>query len=90
MWMVPTSYLDYPARVYDVAAFQRLVCLAYQIRQQKIARAAVAAFMQQHPELSRHPIDNQPFEWDAKSGTISVKTVGPRPKERRFSVKVTS
>ncbi len=87
-WMVLPAYLDYPARVYDVAAFQRLVCLAYQIRQQKIGREAVAAFMQQHLELSRHPIDNQAFEWDAKSGTISVKTVGPRPAERRFRVKV--
>ena len=88
VWESLPAYLDYPARVYDIAAFQRLVCLAFQIRQQKIGPESVATFMRQHPELSTHPIGNVPFEWDAKSSRISVKTVGPRPAERRFSVSV--
>jgi hypothetical protein len=37
----PPRYEDYPARVYDIAAMQRLVCLVYQIRRQNIGRAAI-------------------------------------------------
>lgn len=36
--------------VYYVAALQRLVCLAYQIRRQSIAAKDVAMFMDPHPE----------------------------------------
>jgi hypothetical protein len=89
VWLGTSYYLEYLSRGYDVAAFQRLVCLAYEIRRQGITVERVQAFMQQHPELSRHPIDNKPFEWDAKAGIIKVKTVSQHPVKWRSSVKVT-
>jgi hypothetical protein len=80
------AYEDYPMRVYDVAALQRLVVLAYQIRRQGIAREAVPAFMKLHPEWATHPIDATPFNWDPATGTLAVVTVGKQAEGRRFSV----
>jgi hypothetical protein len=76
----------YPRRVYDVAALQRLVVLAYQLRRQGIPAAGVAAFMTQHPQWATHPVDAKPFRWEAASGTLTVLTAGVQPEGRRFSL----
>jgi hypothetical protein len=80
------KYADYSLRAYDVAAYQRLVYLVYQLKHQHIATADVAAFMQAHPEWSTNPVDDNPFRWNAETGEIAVNTLGENSKERRFSV----
>jgi hypothetical protein len=82
------SYLNYPLRVYDVAAYQRLVVLAYELRAQDVAPERVGAFMATHPEVSTHPVDLTPFAWDAATGEIRVPNrVKTRP-GRRFDIRI--
>jgi hypothetical protein len=77
---------DYPARVFDVAALQRLVFLAYQVRLRCLQSKDVATFMKQHPEWATHPIDAKPFSWDPASGELGVLPVGPNSQKARFSL----
>jgi len=81
-------YEEYPLRAYDVAAFQRLVYLAYQIRRQQIGLSEIPTFLVQHPEWSRHPVNGTPFRWNSQSQELIVDPVGPNPVGRRFSVAV--
>jgi hypothetical protein len=81
-------YDDYSLRAYDVAAYQRLVYLVFQLKRQHIAAADVAAFMTAHPEWSKHPVDGKPFPWNAVSGEIYVYTLGLHAREQRFSIVV--
>jgi len=80
------AYEPYPARAWDGAAFQRLLRLSYEIRRQRIAPAAIPAFLTQHPEWANHPADGRAFLWDEKTGTIRVQTSGPLPAGRMFAV----
>jgi hypothetical protein len=80
------QYDSYPLRVYDVAAYQRLVYLAYQLKHQHVSTADVPSFLKAHPEWSTHPVDGKPFSWNAGSGELAVNTLGEHPKEQRFSV----
>jgi hypothetical protein len=77
---------SYALRVYDIAAYQRLVCLAYQLKHQHAATADVPAFLKAHPEWSTHPVDGKPFSWNAQQSELAVNTLGEHPKEQRFSV----
>jgi hypothetical protein len=77
---------DYYRRVFDVAAYQHLAYLVFQLKRQHIATADVASFMEAHPEWSAHPVDGKPFSWNAETGELAVNTLGPHPKEQRFSV----
>lgn len=86
--IAPPDEDDYIARVFDVAAFQRLVFLAYQIRVRCIESNEVAAFMRQHPDWATHPIDARPFQWNAASGELSVLPVGKNTRKTRFSLKL--
>jgi hypothetical protein len=86
--IVPPNEDNYAARVYDVAAFQRLVFLAYQIRLRCIGSQDVAAFMQQHPAWATHPIDAKPFYWDPVNGELGVLPVGKNTQKTRFSLKL--
>jgi hypothetical protein len=83
-----TTYEDYPMRAFDVAALQRLVYLAYQLRLQRIDTSDVAAFLVQHPEWSTHPIDGKPFRWSPATGELAVNTAGRYQDARRFRVAV--
>lgn len=67
---------SFPGRVYDVAAFQRLVFLAYQLRLHHVRFADVAKFMVQHPEWSTHPVGRAPFHWDPASGRLALSPAG--------------
>ena len=82
------AYDNYPPRVWDAAALQRLVRLSYQIRRERIDAAAIPAYLKQHPEWSTHPADGRPFLWDAAKGELRVQTVAQQPQERRFSIPV--
>jgi hypothetical protein len=77
---------SYPLRVYDVAGYQRLVYLAYQLKHQHVATADVPAFLKTHPDWSTHPVDGKPFRWNAETGELAVNTLGEHPKDQRFSV----
>ena len=77
---------SYPLRVYDVAAYQRLVYLAYQLKHQHIATAEVPAFLKAHPEWSTHPVDGKLFLWNPETGELAVNTLGEHPPGQRFSV----
>ena len=81
-------YEEYPLRAYDVAAFQRLVYLTYQIRRQGIEMREIPAFLIQHPEWSTHPVNGTPFRWNPQSQELIIDPVGPNPVGRRFSVAV--
>jgi len=84
------AYEDYVMRVYDVAAFQRLVCLAYQIRRQNLGAKDIPLFMIQHPEWATHPIDAKSFNWDPATSTVAVITAGRQSLGRRFSLTLPS
>jgi hypothetical protein len=78
----------YVLRVYDVAAYQRLIYLAYQLKRQHIATPDVASYLLAHPEWSTHPVDGKPFHWNAESGELAVNTLGELSKDRRFSLRL--
>jgi hypothetical protein len=80
------SWDDFPLRVYDVAALQRLVALALQLRVQRIGTTEVASFLTQHPQWSAHPVDGQRFGWNPASGELAVRTVATHPRGQRFGV----
>lgn len=82
------GFLDYPLRAYDVAAFQRLVALCYQLRAHGVAPAEVPGFMAAHPEWSTHPVERVPFAWDAQSGEIRVIPRAKAQPGRRFGIRV--
>jgi hypothetical protein len=75
----------YSLRIYDVAAFQRLVYLAYQLKRQHITAADVPAFLEAHPEWSTHPVDGKPFRCNADTGELAMTTLGEHPAGQRFS-----
>lgn len=77
---------SYLLRVYDVAAYQRLVYLAFQLRRQHIATPDIAAFLQAHPEWSTHPVDGKLFRWNPETAELTVNTLGEDTRGRRFSV----
>jgi hypothetical protein len=77
---------SYLLRVYDVAAYQRLVYLVFQLKRQHIATADVPAFLKAHPEWSTHPVDGKPFSWNAQLSELAVNTLSEHPKDQRFSV----
>jgi len=76
----------YYLRAYDVAAYQRLVYLAYQLKHQHIATADVPAFLNAHPNWSTHPVDGKPFRWNPETAELTVNTLGEDTRGRRFSV----
>jgi hypothetical protein len=73
-------------RVYDVAAYQRLVYLVFQLKRQHIATANVAAFMAAHSDWSTHPVDGKLFGWNPDTAQLTVNTLGENTRGRRFSV----
>lgn len=81
-----TANERFPAQVYDVAAFQRLVYLAYQVRVHRVPLADVAKFMAQHPQWSTHPIGGMPFRWDPASGRLAVSPAGHEPPGEIFAL----
>ena len=62
--------------------------LSYEIRRQRVAPAAIPAFLARHPEWAHHPADGRPFLWDEKTATLRVPTSGPLPAGRVFAVHV--
>ena len=82
------GFLDYPLRTYDVAAFQRLVVLAYQLRAQSVAPADVPGFMAAHPEWSTHLVNRMPFAWDAETEEIRVIPRAKSQPGRRFNIRI--
>jgi hypothetical protein len=66
------SYSTYAVRSYDIAALQRAVRLAYEIRLRKIAASDIAQFMVEHPLWSQHPIGPTALRWDARTLRLSV------------------
>jgi hypothetical protein len=76
----------YYLRAYDVAAYQRLVYLLFQLKRQHIATADVPAFLKTHPDWSTHPVDGKPFRWNPQSSELAVNTLGDQAQGRRFSV----
>ncbi len=81
-------YRTYTWRAWDGAAFQRLVRLGYEIRRQRIAAGAIAAFLTQHPELATHPGDGRPFLWEAAAAELRVQTMAQEHGNRSFSIHV--
>ena len=71
---------------FDVAAYQRLVYLVFQLKRQHIATADVAAFLKAHPGWSTHPVDGKPFSWNPETGELAMNTLGEHPPGQRFSV----
>jgi hypothetical protein len=82
------GFLGYPLRTYDVAAFQRLVVLAYQLRAHGAPPAEVPGFMAAHPEWSTHLVDRMPFAWDAETAEIRVIPRARSQPGRRFGIRI--
>jgi hypothetical protein len=82
------TYTEYPLRVYDTAAIQRALALAYRIREQRIELSDVPAFMTAHHEWSTHPVGNVQFAWDARKLEIRIPQQARARPERRHSVRV--
>ena len=88
MNVVSNGYENYSLRTYDGAAFQRLVRLGYEIRNQKVEDKAIPSFIQKNPQWASHPVDGRSFVWDEKKREITVQTLGQQPKDRRFGIPV--
>ena len=82
------AYEDYPLRAYDVAALQRMVKLAYEIRIQQVETAKIPRFMKQHPEWSTHPVDGKEFTFNPTTGRLSMERLGNQSKTRYFAIPV--
>jgi hypothetical protein len=82
------TYTEYPLRVFDTAAIQRAVALAYRIREQRVELSVVPAFMTAHHEWSTHPVGNVQFAWDAQKLEIRIPQQARARPERRYSVRV--
>ncbi len=83
-----SAYLDYGLRAYDVAAVQRMLRLAYEVRFRQISVGEVHGFQSSQPEWARHPVSGEVFDFDSGTGRLSLKPVGPRPEGRRFNLPV--
>jgi hypothetical protein len=86
--MATPAYADYPIRAFDVAAVQRAVALAYQIRAQDVAPADVPVFMREHPEWATHPLGNAPLVWNAETLELRVPQQVQHHRAGRFAVRV--
>jgi hypothetical protein len=86
--IVTQPYRYYPPRAWDEEALQRLVRLGYEIRQHRVARADLAAFLRAQPQWSTHPADGRPFLWDAGTGELRVQTLSQHPPGWRFSIRI--
>jgi hypothetical protein len=82
----PAAEENLAPRVYDVAALQRLVFLAYQVRRREVPLAQLPQFMAQRPEWSTHPLGAEPFRWQPQSGRLSLTPAGQEPQRERFSL----
>lgn len=82
------SYERELQRAYDIAAFQQLVRMAYDLRMQKVTAAGVRAHLERFPDLARHPIDGSWFQWSPQTRQLSMKPLGDQPRVRRFAVPV--
>ena len=82
------AYEEYPLRAYDVAALQRMVKLAYEIRVQRVETAEIPRFIKQHPEWSTHPVDGKEFAFNPATGRLSMERLGNQSKTRYFVIPV--
>jgi hypothetical protein len=82
------AYSDYVLRPYDVAAYQRAVRLAFELRSAGVERSGVASFMDQHPEWSRHPVGAEAFALNGEPAAVVVKPVSRSTANRRFDVRL--
>ncbi|MFM2288516.1 MAG: hypothetical protein RL684_1659 [Pseudomonadota bacterium] len=81
-------YNRFVLRSWDDAAFQQMVQLGYEIRRQRLASAAIPAFLEAHPELATHPVDGREFLWDPVAHTLSVQVLGDHPAESTSTIPV--
>lgn len=78
------SLEDYILRSHDAQALHRLVRLIFELRRQKISATQVPIFLEQHKDLSTHPVDGSAFQWDEKTFSIHMQPLAKQP-GRRFS-----
>jgi hypothetical protein len=76
----------YSLRAFDVAAYQRLVYLVFELKRQHVSVPDVAPFLQAHTEWSTHPVDGKPFSWNAETRELTVNTLGERAIDQRYGV----
>lgn len=62
-------------KAYDVAALQRMVKLAYEIRVRRVAPGDVPTFMQRHPQWSTHPVDGKSFVFNPVKRQLALVRV---------------
>jgi len=86
--MVTQTYDHYPPRAWDEAALQRLVRVAYEIRQHRLGPSEVGAFLHGHPQWSTHPADGRPFLFDAAARELRMQTLAQHPPAWRFSIRI--
>lgn len=81
------TYDEYPLRAHEIAGFQRLVKLSFEIRKQGIADDAIPAFIRQHA-WAAHPVSGTPFAWDAVGRELVMAPMSKHHKKRRFRIPV--
>ena len=86
--MGATLFDYYPIRAQDLAAFERAVKLAYEIRMNRIGEKDVPAYIASRPELSSYPAAGIPLSWDAARYEISVHAVDTNFLSHRFTIAV--
>lgn len=67
---------EYPERAQDLAAFERAVRLAYEIRMNRIANSDIPAYIR-HSELAMYPATGEEATWDATRSQLSVRPMAP-------------
>lgn len=81
-------YDEYPKRAQDLAAFERAVKLAYEIRIKRIASSEIPAYIHSRPELAVYPATGEEVSWDAMRSQISIRPMVSRSPPRRFTIPI--
>ena len=81
-------YDEYPKRAQDLAAFERAVKLAYEIRINRITNGEVPAYIHSHSELALYPATGEEVTWDAMRSQISIRPMVTRSPPRRFTIPI--
>lgn len=83
-----TKYEQHILSAYDIAVFQQLVRMAYDLRMQQVPAAQVSAYLERFPDRARHPVDGDWFVWTPATAELAMQPLGKQPHGRRFSVPV--
>ncbi len=75
--------MEYPLRMYDRQATERLARISFELRRNHVARQDAEKFIYQHPEWwSTHAVTGRSFDFNSKTGELSFVPASERYEDR--------